>query len=485
MSARQRSGHGWLAGVVGFALLAAVSCSSGSSGAASNPSGDGQLRVVVAENFWGSLASQLGGDRVTVTSLIASPDTDPHDYEPTAQDARAIASAQYVVFNGVGYDTWAGQSVDANPSSDRKVLEIGKLLGLREGDNPHRWYFPADVEKVINQITADYKALDPADADYFDQQHSDLETNGLKTYKDLLGEIKQRYGGTPVGASESIFEGIADATGLDLKTPASFLTAISEGTDPTAQDKATVDTQIAQQQIKVFVYNRQNSTPDVQALVDAARAAGIEVATVTETLVPADASFEVWQSTQLQQLADALAPRLAGDPLDHCAARRGSACRGGPVTTDDGASREDIGPSAPVVEIRDAAARLGARTIWSAVDLQVRAGSFVAVLGPNGVGKSTLIKAVLGQVPLAAGAISVLGRPAGRSNRDIGYLPQRRAFDAALRVRAVDLVRLGLDGDRWGAPLPRWLRRDRRGDAEVARLVDLVGATAYRAATHR
>ena len=133
--------------------------------------------------------------------------------------------------------------------------------------------------------------------------------------------------------------------------------------------------------------------------------------------------------------------------------------------------------STPVVSLRRATVRLGGRPIWTDVDVEVDAGEFVAILGPNGVGKSTLIKAVLGQIPLASGEVRVLGEPAGRANHDIGYLPQRRAFDDALRVRAVDLVRLGRDGDRWGVPLPG---RRRRGETDdVDRLIDLVGASDY------
>jgi zinc/manganese transport system ATP-binding protein len=128
------------------------------------------------------------------------------------------------------------------------------------------------------------------------------------------------------------------------------------------------------------------------------------------------------------------------------------------------------------VSFRDAAVRVRARTIWSAVTFDVAAGQFVAVLGPNGVGKSTLIKAVLGQIPLAGGGLQVLGHAPGHENHQIGYLPQRRAFDEALRVRAVDLVRLGRDGDRWGIPLPG--RRDRDRD-DVDRLLELVGAAEY------
>ena len=132
---------------------------------------------------------------------------------------------------------------------------------------------------------------------------------------------------------------------------------------------------------------------------------------------------------------------------------------------------------APVVAMRDATVRLGGRTIWAAVDVEIGQGEFVAVLGPNGVGKSTLIKTILGQIRVAAGEVRVLGRSPGAANHDIGYLPQRRAFDAGVRLRAVDLVRLGHDGDRWGLPWPG--RRRRAINEEVDRLVELVGAAGY------
>jgi zinc/manganese transport system ATP-binding protein len=132
---------------------------------------------------------------------------------------------------------------------------------------------------------------------------------------------------------------------------------------------------------------------------------------------------------------------------------------------------------APVVSMRHGTVRLMGRTIWADVDFDVAPGEFVAILGPNGVGKSTLIKAVLGQIPLESGELDVLGQPPGRANHDIGYLPQRRGFDEGLRVRAIDLVRLGRDGDRWGFPLPS--RRRKLDHHDVDRLIDLVGASDY------
>jgi zinc/manganese transport system substrate-binding protein len=285
--------------------LALAGCST--AGDASGSSGSGVIHVVAVENFWGSLAGQLGGSHVRVTSIIDNPDADPHDYEPTAADGRAIAAAKLAIVNGVGYDAWASKLIDANPSTGRTTLTVGDLVGAKDGDNPHRWYNPGDVRTVIDQITADLKKIDPADASFFDSQHATVLSTNLKAYFDTISQIKTNYAGTPVGASESIFAMLAPALGLNLITPASLLTAISEGSDPTAADKATVDAQIKNKQLKVYVYNSQNATPDVQAQVDAAKAQGIPVTTITETLTPAGASFQDWQVAQLSILKQALA----------------------------------------------------------------------------------------------------------------------------------------------------------------------------------
>jgi zinc/manganese transport system ATP-binding protein len=133
---------------------------------------------------------------------------------------------------------------------------------------------------------------------------------------------------------------------------------------------------------------------------------------------------------------------------------------------------------ADAVVFERAAVRLGGRTIWSELSIAIPQGEFVAILGPNGAGKSTLIKVVLGLLPLAAGRASVVGRAPGASNDRVGYLPQRHSFDSSTRIRGVDLVRLGLDGSRWGIPVPGLPSRARDA-ARVAEVIELVGATAY------
>jgi zinc/manganese transport system substrate-binding protein len=296
---------GWLTGSV--ALLAVMLSACSTSPSKSAGTGGPVINVVAAENFWGSLAEQLGGAHVKVTSIINNPDADPHAYEPTAADARGVAGAKLVIVNGIGYDAWAGKLVAANPASGRTVLTVGDVVGVKEGGNPHQWYSPPSVRKVIDQITADYKKLDPANATFFDSQHDTVINSNLKEYFGLVDQIKAGYAGTPVGASESIVSPLAEATGLTVLTPASFLSTISEGGDPTAADKATIDNQIKNKLIKVYVYNSQNGTPDINAQVDAAKTAGIVVTTVTETLTPAGASFQDWQVTHLTALKQALA----------------------------------------------------------------------------------------------------------------------------------------------------------------------------------
>lgn len=277
----------------------------GKDGAATAPAGP--LRVVAAENFWGSIAAQLGGEHVVVTSIIASPVADPHDYEPTPGDGRTIAQADYTIRNGLGYDSWAEQLLAANRSTTRRDVSVQAILDLPDDANPHRWYAPTDVARVIDRITADYQALDPAHAAAYERQRADFLASGLGAYHDLAGRIRERYAGTAVGATESIAAPLAEDLGLTLLTPESFLVAISEGQDPSARDRAAIEEQIAQRQIAVLLFNIQNATPDVQRVVDAARERGIPVVELTETPDPGSLRFQDWQTAQLQRLADALA----------------------------------------------------------------------------------------------------------------------------------------------------------------------------------
>ena len=289
------------------AALTVVASGCGRSGpAVASSAGHARIAVVAAENFWGSIAAQLGGARVSVSSIIVNPSTDPHSYQPSAGDARAISGAQMVIVNGLGYDSWASQLLEGSPSESRVVLDIGHSLSLGAGANPHRWYYPADVHSVIAAITAAYLRLDPAHASYFASQRHSFESGALARYDRLRATIRARYAGVPVGYSESIFQGLGEDLGLRLLTPSGFARAVAEGTDVSVQDKLTVDAQVRNRRIKLWVFNSQNVTPDVQRVNALVQQQAIPVARVTETLVPATASFEQWQVAELEGLLHGL-----------------------------------------------------------------------------------------------------------------------------------------------------------------------------------
>jgi zinc/manganese transport system substrate-binding protein len=291
--------------IVFVALLAPAGCGSGGSATGAG----GKLNVVAAEDFWGSIAEQVGGDRVDVTSIITNPAADPHDYEPTAEDGRTLAGAQVSIVNGIGYDEWASKLLAANEDGSRVEVSVGDVLGLKSGDNPHQWYSPESVEAVTAAIVKAYEEADPGHDSYYEAQAKKFETQGLAKYHQMIAKIEAEFGGSKVGASESIFEPLAPALKLDLITPAGFMDGIAEGTEPSPSEKATADEQIVDREIELWVYNSQNATPDVKRLNEAAESHGIPIATVTETLTPEGASFQEWMVKELEGIYAALQER--------------------------------------------------------------------------------------------------------------------------------------------------------------------------------
>jgi zinc/manganese transport system substrate-binding protein len=286
--------------VLGLLLLAAA-C-----GGSSVPGGSsGAINVIAAENFWGNIALQLGGTKVSVQSVVTDPNTDPHEYESSANDARAFAEAKLVILNGAGYDDWGKKLIAANQAAGRQVLNLADLLGKRVGDNPHFWYNPDYVVKVADSITATYKAIDSSGAGYFDQRRADFAT-ALQPYTVEIATIKQKYSGTPVGATESIFVYMAAALGVNLTTPVEFMDAVAEGNDPPASAVVEFQNQISGNQIKVLVFNVQTSTT-VTTNIKALAASHHEPSVgVSETLLPEHVTFQDWQLKQLKSLEAAL-----------------------------------------------------------------------------------------------------------------------------------------------------------------------------------
>ncbi|MGH9069243.1 MAG: metal ABC transporter solute-binding protein, Zn/Mn family [Acidimicrobiales bacterium] len=292
--------------VVAVAAVAALGGCGRVAPAASPPRASAPVPVVAIEDTWGSIATQLGGAGARVTSIVVNPNADPHAYEPTPADARALARARLVIENGAGYDAWAARLLAANPVPGRVVLDVARLVGAAPGANPHLWYSPADVATVVSAVTSDYVELDPRRAGYFRAREQSFRSRGLDGYHRLIAAIRASCAGVPVGASESVFAPMARALGLRLITPPALLAATSNGTEPSAGAKAAADRQIRSGQIELYVENTQNATPDVARQVALARSAGIPVVGFTETLTPARATFQSWQVRQLRAVRAAL-----------------------------------------------------------------------------------------------------------------------------------------------------------------------------------
>lgn len=270
------------------------------------------IEVVAAENFWGSLAAQLGGNRVHVVSIVSDPNADPHEYESNTQDAKEFATANYVILNGAGYDSWANKLLGAAANPNQKVLTVATLLGKKEGDNPHFWYSPDYVNEVVLQMENDFISLDPSNKTYYQNQYQALMT-GLEPYQNRIQTIKQQFGGTKVAATEDIFQYLANASGLDLISPPAFIQAVAEGNDPPASSIVTFENQLKSKSVAVLVYNQQTVTPLTENIKKLAADEGIPVIGITETIQPPDLSMQDWMNAQLVALENALNAKTLGN----------------------------------------------------------------------------------------------------------------------------------------------------------------------------
>jgi zinc/manganese transport system substrate-binding protein len=277
----------------------------------STASSSGVIHVVAAENFWGSLITQLGGTRVSVTSIVSDPNADPHEYESNTANAMAIANAQLVIINGAGYDTWAQQLIASSNTPHQVVLNVQELINQTVDANPHFWYSPTYVNETVKAMYQDLVSIDPSHASYYAQQYNALNAS-LAEYNARINEIRQQFGGVKVASTESIFAYVANATGLDLVSPPAFMEAVAEGNDPPALSIVQFDQLITNGTVKVLVYNEQTVTPLTQSIKALASQHNIPIVPVTETIQPPDVSFQVWMNAQLIVLQNALNQEALG-----------------------------------------------------------------------------------------------------------------------------------------------------------------------------
>jgi zinc/manganese transport system substrate-binding protein len=261
------------------------------------------VKVVAAENFYGDMASQIGGANVTVTSILNSPDQDPHLFEASPETAKALTDAKIVIVNGVDYDPWMEKLLSAHKAPARKEILVGALVGHKPGDNPHLWYDPAYMKAAAKAFVGDLTAVDTAHKADYEQGYAKF-VDSLKPLDNKIAAMRKSYAGQPVTLSEPVFGYQAGLIGLKVRNE-KFALAIMNNAEPTPSEVAGFENDLKGHKVKAMLYNAQASEPAVTKLVDLAKASGIPVVGVSET-TPPNSTYQDWMMGQLNALDKAL-----------------------------------------------------------------------------------------------------------------------------------------------------------------------------------
>ncbi len=284
--------------------LVAASGSQGGA-AAGSAAAPAAILVVAAENFYGDVASQIGGQHVKVTSILSDPSIDPHLYESNVDNAKAIANARLVIKNGVGYDAFMDKLLAASPQQGRLVVDAPKLTGAADDANPHLWYDPKTMPLVAQAIADDLGQLDPADRADFDAAVHSFDAS-LKPLQDQIAAIRAKHAGAKVLPTEPVFDYMAEALGLDVvDKEGTFQRAVEAGNDPPAAAVAQFRQQLTSRALKALIYNSQAVTPITTQMQSLAEQNNVPVVGVSETEPPGK-TYQQWQTEQLQALQAAL-----------------------------------------------------------------------------------------------------------------------------------------------------------------------------------
>lgn len=264
-----------------------------------------RVHVVAAENFYGDLAEQIGGSRVGVTSVISSPDADPHLFEPGSRTGLAVAKAKVVISNGAGYDDWMSKLLAASPAQGRRSVTIADVLQVKGTDpNPHLWYDVPALPRVVTAIGDALISADPGNATAYRRGVSQTLTS-LQPLLQAVDELRSRDSGLPVAYTERVPGLLLAAAGLHVRTPSRFAAAIEDGTDPSPADVAAMQSLLTHHRVRALLYNQQASSPLTERLRQLAASSGVPVVPVTET-EPTGSTFVGWQLGQVQALIRAL-----------------------------------------------------------------------------------------------------------------------------------------------------------------------------------
>jgi zinc/manganese transport system substrate-binding protein len=294
------------------ALVAALVLSACNAPAATST---GTVRAVGAESQYANVIAQIGGRFVNVDAIVSNPNTDPHTFEASASVAQEIASAQLVVQNGVGYDTFMQQLESSTPNSSRRVIDVQDLLGLSLATkNPHLWYDPRTMPALATRVARDLSSLAPKHSGYFAGRLKRFLTS-MESVDAAIHSFKARFAGTEVATTEPVADYLLAALGLHNATPFRFQADIMNGVDPSPEDIAFQQSLLSSHRVKVFCFNAQVSSTVTVALRSLAESSHVPVVAVYETMPMPGFDYQTWMLAEIAALNKALTSHVSTKEL--------------------------------------------------------------------------------------------------------------------------------------------------------------------------
>ena len=283
-------------------LVAAMgACGSRESAGTASSNALGTLNVVASINQWGSVAGEIGGSRVKVTSIINSTAVEAHDYEPTSADIAAMAKADVIIVNGAGYDSWATKAAS---STKAQVVNAAESGGKHDGDNPHVWFSASVRTAAAKAIAAAYRHSDAAHAEEYTKQLKTWQDKE-KTLESAIAEAKQRLDGKKYAATESVAAYLADDLGLTDATPAGYAQAVANESEPASGDVTAFSKLLQAGSVALLVVNTQESNATTKQLTTAAGQGDVQVVELTEQMPKHYSTLTDWMTALVASFATA------------------------------------------------------------------------------------------------------------------------------------------------------------------------------------
>jgi zinc/manganese transport system substrate-binding protein len=253
------------------------------------------LNIVAAENFYGGVAREIAGNSANVTSILSNPNQDPHEFTTDAATAKAVADADIVIYNGIGYDDWMDKLLGAQGKPGRIVIRVADLIGAKAGDNPHIWYNPRTMPALAAKLAEILKQPDNLAA--FQKE--------MVAVTSKIAEIKSAKSGTVVTATEPVFGYMAGALGFKMENYG-FQLAVMNDTEVSFQQASDFEKSLHDKSMKILFYNSQVTDPVTQRVQEIAKKLGVAVIGVTETQPPDTKKYTDWMLVELNHVAAAL-----------------------------------------------------------------------------------------------------------------------------------------------------------------------------------